>query len=322
MPSDAATAGPGRRLATTAGLTLLAIALFLVIDVPGGWDYVLPRRATTVATMALVGYAVAVSTVLFQTITHNRILTPALMGFDALYILIQTALVAFLGAQGAAAIDPRARFAAEVGLMVLLSGLLYRWLFLGARRSLHLLVLAGIVFGLFFHSVAAFVQRVLDPTEFMALQDRFFAEFQAVDERLLGAAALLVAAVTAVVVRLRGTLDVLALGRDHAVSLGVDYRRTVAVILVLVSVLVAVSTALVGPVTFFGLLVANLAYLLTGSRRHRWTLPMAAVLGVLTLVAGQTILQHGFGLATAISVIIEFLGGITLIVLLLRGART
>ena len=45
--------------------------------------------------MLLVGYAIAVSTVLFQTITDNRILTPSIMGFDSLYRLIQTSLSSF-----------------------------------------------------------------------------------------------------------------------------------------------------------------------------------------------------------------------------------
>lgn len=313
---------PSHRLALLAGATLLAIVLFLVLDVPGGWAFILPRRLSTVAAMALVGYAVAVSTVLFQTITHNRILTPAIMGFDALYALIQTVLIAVLGAAGTSMLSPTVQYAAEVALMVGASGLLFRWLFLGERHSLHLLVLAGVVAGTFFRSISTFVQRLLDPNEFVVLQDRLFATFNTVDDRLLGVSALLVGAVTVVAWRIAHTFDVLALGREAAVNLGVDYRRTVATILVLVAVLVSVSTALVGPVTFFGLLVANLAYLVAGTDRHRWTLPTAALLGVLALVGGQTILQHGFGLNTALSVIVEFLGGIALIVLLVRGART
>jgi iron complex transport system permease protein len=313
---------PALRLGALAGVAALAAVLFLVVGVSGGWDFVLPRRAVTLATMAMVGCAVAVSTVLFQTVTHNRILTPAIMGFDSLYVLVQSLLVVVLGAHASGSFDGPARFGLEVGLMVVGSGLLYRWLFLGQRRDLHLLVLAGVIFGVLFRSISTFVQRLLDPNEFVVLQDRLFASFTTVDEQLLVVSAVLVAAVSLVAWRIGHTFDVLALGRETAVSLGVPYQRTVALILVLVAVLVSVSTALVGPVTFFGLLVANLAYRVAGSERHRWTLPTAALLGVVALVGGQTILQHVFGLNTAISVIVEFLGGITLIVLLVRGART
>lgn len=315
-------AQPAYRLAALGAVTLLAAALFMLVDVRGSWAFVLPRRATTLATMALVGYAVAVSTVLFQTITHNRILTPAIMGFDSLFVLLQSVLVVVLGAHASGTLGGGWRFGLEVGLMVVASGLLYRWLFLGERRDLHLLVLAGVIFGVLFRSVSTFIQRLLDPNEFVVLQDRLFASFTTVDEQLLLISTTLVALVSVVAWRIAHTFDVLALGRETAISLGVAYRRTVALILVLVAVLVSVSTALVGPVTFFGLLVSALAYRLAGSERHCWTLSTAALLGMLALVGGQTVLQHVFGLNTAISVIVEFIGGITLIVLLVRGART
>src|SRR5690606_35886001 len=149
------------------------------------------------------------------------------------------------------------------------SALLYRWLFLGGRRDLHLLVLAGVVVGIFFRSISTFIQRLMDPNEFAVLQGRMFATFTAVEEPLLVTAAVAVLAVSVIGWRVLHTLDVLALGRETAISLGVDYRRTVTFILVLIAILVAVSTALVGPVLFFGLLVSNLAYRVMGTDRHR-----------------------------------------------------
>jgi len=321
---EAASAGPDprRRLLIVTGVTVLAIIGYLTLGVPGGWDFVLPRRAVTLATLTLVGYSIGASTVLFQTITHNRILTPSIMGFDALYLLIQTLLVVVLGMSGLAALGESTRFVGETLVMVLASALLYRWLFLGKRRNLHLLVLAGVVLGVFFQSVSSFLQRLMSPNEFVVLQDAFFADFTGVDPTLLIVSAVVVLAVSVWGSRFLDTLDVLALGKESAISLGVDYRRSVAQLLVIVAVLVSVSTALVGPVTLFGLVLANAAYLIAGKERHRWTLPMAALLGVCSLVGGQAILEHVFSLGTTINVIIEFLGGITLIVLLIRGART
>ena len=57
-----------------------------------------------------------------------------------------------------------------------------------------------------------------------------------------------------------GDLDVMSLGRENAINLGVNYDRMVMNMLILSSVLIATSTALVGPITFFGLIVANLSY--------------------------------------------------------------
>ncbi|MCL3861030.1 iron chelate uptake ABC transporter family permease subunit [Actinotalea sp. K2] len=304
------------------GLLVAVAALgFMTLGARGAWDYVLPFRGVKLAALVLVAFAIAVSTVLFQTVTDNRILTPSIMGFDALYVLLQTTVVFTVGSARMVGIDPRLRFTVEVLLMVGFAGLLFRWLFAGARRSLHLLLLVGIVLGVLFRSLSSFMQRLIDPNEFAVLQERFFASFNAVDSRLLGAAAVMVLGASLLAWRLRRSFDVLLLGRDNATMLGVDHRRAVTGVLVVVAVMVSVSTALVGPVTFFGLLVANLAYQLSGTHRHRAVLPVAVLLAVLCLVGGQVVLERVLGYDTALSVVIEFLGGLMFLTLLLRGSR-
>ncbi len=197
---------------------------------------------------------------------------------------------------------------------------LFRWLFLGEERSLHLTVLVGIVFGLLFRSLSAFLQRLIDPNAFQVLQDQLFASFSNVDRSLLAVAFAVTVLVGLALWRMGPVFDVLALGRSHAINLGVDYRRDVMAILLLVSVLVAVSTALVGPVTFFGLLVASLARLLVGTSRHAHVLPAAVLLGIVCLVGGQTVLERVFAFDTALSIVVEFLGGLVFLVLVVRGA--
>ncbi|WP_308199975.1 iron chelate uptake ABC transporter family permease subunit, partial [Actinotalea sp. C106] len=308
----------------TVGLAValvLATVAFMTVEARGAWGFVLPFRGVRLLALLLVAYAIAVSTVLFQTVTDNRILTPSIMGFDALYVLLQTTLLFALGSARLAGVDPNLRFVIEVVLMVGFAGLLFRWLFTGERRSLHLLLLVGIILGVLFRSLSSFMQRLIDPNEFAVLQDSFFASFNAVDPTLLGAATLMVAGVSVLAWQDRHRLDVLLLGQGTATMLGVDHRRVVTRVLVVVAVLVSVSTALVGPVTFFGLLVANLAYLLAGTHRHRAVVPVAVLLGALCLVGGQTVLERVFSLDTALSVIIDFLGGLMFIVLLLRGGR-
>jgi iron complex transport system permease protein len=302
-------------------LAVVSIVLFFVVGAEGSWGFVLPFRSRRLLALVLVAFAIAVSTVVFQTITENRILTPSILGFDALYVLIQTCLVFGVGSVALSSIPPVLQFAAEVVLMVGLSTLLFRWLFGGARKSLHLLVLVGIVFGVFFRSISSFLQRLIDPNEFVVLQDRLFASFNAVDPELLGISTVLVVVTSVVLWRDRRELDVLMLGRDLAIAVGINHQRLVLRLLVVVAVLVSVSTALVGPITFFGLLVASLAYQITGSHRHAVILPAAVLLGIVALVGGQTILEHVFGLATVLSVIIEFVGGIVFLLLVVRGVR-
>jgi iron complex transport system permease protein len=307
-------------LAGLGALALLCIILFMTLNVRGRWDFVLPFRGAKVAAMVAVAYAIAVSTVLFQTVTANRILTPSIMGFDSLYLLLQTCLVFFSGAGMSARLSPQLEFGVNVGLMTVLCALLFRWLFTGASRSIHLLVLAGIVFGLLFRSLSNFMGRLLDPDSFTIVADAMFASFNAIDTTLLAVSGAIIGLSSLAVWRLTPRLDVLALGREVAISLGVDHRRSITLVLMLVAILVSVSTALVGPVTFFGLMVANLAYLLVGRHEHRYILPAAVLLAVISLVGGQLILERLFAFNTALSIIIEFVGGLVFIVLLVRGA--
>lgn len=315
------TLSPAMRLLLLAALTLLAIAAFMTLDARGSWDFILPFRGRKVIALAVVGIAVATSTVLFQAITDNRILTPSIMGFDALYLLVQTALVFLFGSHWLVTINPQVRFLGNVAALTLFAGLLFWWLFLRAERGLYLLLLVGIIFGVLFRSLTSLLERMIDPTEFAVLQDLAFASFNAVDQTLLVTGALLVGVATCAAWRMRHELDTLALGRETAISLGVEYQRAVALVLVLVTTLVATSTALVGPITFFGLLVAHLAYRTIGSPWYRDILPAAALLAIITLVGGQALLEHVFAFNTGLSVIVEFVGGATLLWLLLRGDR-
>lgn len=316
--------GPRGRLALTAIAALMLVAYYVFANLPRAWQYVLPLRATQVGGMVVVAVAIGVSTVLFQTVTDNRILTPALMGFDAMFVLIQTVVVFAWGSAALATSglgETALRFVVEAGLMSAFALALFLWMFRAGRSDVHLLLLVGIVFGVLFRSISSMLQRLIDPGEYQVLQDVMFASFTAVDRTMLTVAAVVTLVCLVIVWRLRRVLDVMSLGRAPSVNLGLDHRRLTLLVLVIVAVLVSVSTALVGPVTFFGLLVAHVAYQLMGSSRHSLTLPAASVVGVVALVGGQLLLKNVFAFDTGLSVVIEFFGGVVFIVLLLRGAR-
>lgn len=315
------TAARRRTLVALGVLAALAVGAFLTVDVTGSWDYALEQRSWRVAAMVVVAVAVAVSTVLFQTVTNNRILTPEIMGFDRLFVLIQTVAVFALGASAVTSTDPRLRFAVEVVVLIAFGAGLYRALFGRTERDVYVLVLLGVVLGGLFTSLTLLASRLIDPNEFLTLQDLLFASFNSVDRDLLVFSAVLVGLVVAGVLRLLPRLDVVALGRDTAIGLGVEHRRVVNRALLAVAVLVAVATALVGPVTFLGLLVANLARQLLGTHRHAWVLPGATMLAVLALVGGQLVLERVFGFNSSLSIVINFLGGIVFIALLMREPR-
>lgn len=312
---------PATLLCLLGFLALASVVAFMTIGANGHWDFVLSFRSGKLAAMLLVAYSVAVSSVLFQTITHNRILTPSIMGFDALYTLIQAIMIFWFGLNVGGALDVTGKFILEVSIMTVFACLLFQWIFSGASHSLHLLLLVGIVFGLLFRSLSGLMVRMIDPNEFLFLQDKMFASFNAIRTNLLLVSAILVAAVSVIGWRLRRAYDVLSLGREVAINLGIHYRKTLWLTLVLISVMVSVSTALVGPVTFFGLLVSNLAYMIMQTDKHKYTVPAAVLLGIVALVGGQTVLEHGLALNTTVSVVIEFAGGLMFIALIVRKGQ-
>ncbi|KFX07138.1 enterobactin ABC transporter permease [Pectobacterium betavasculorum] len=309
---------PVQRLLWLTGVAVVVIVLFMTINLGSNLRYILTHRGLMLTTMLLVAFAASASTVLFQTVTNNRVLTPSIMGFEALFILIQTSLVFTFGIGGIPGLGIEGKFVLETLLLILFSALLYRWLFTGSRNNLHLVLLVGIICGTLFRSMAGLMQRLLTPGEFAILQGRMFATFTRTVPELVALSVVITLVVAVVIWRMRFRFDVLALGRNNAINLGIDYKRSVTVILLLVSVLVAISTALVGPLTFLGFMVANLAYLVIGSSQHRLLLPAAFLLGVISLVGGQLVLEHLLDMSGALSVVIEFVGGSLFIVLLLK----
>nr|WP_240634995.1 iron chelate uptake ABC transporter family permease subunit [Brenneria salicis] len=309
---------PRQRLIWLAGISLVLIVIFMTINLGSNLRYIMVHRGLILSTMLLVAFAASASTVLFQTVTNNRVLTPSIMGFEMLFILIQMVLVFIFGSGGIPGLGIAGKFVFETVLLVLFAAILYRWLFTGSRDNLHLVLLVGIICGTLFRSMSNLMQRLLTPSEFAVVQGRMFATFTRAAPELIALSAIITVLVALVIWRMRFRFDVLALGRNTAINLGMDYKRSVTIILLLVSVLVAISTALVGPLTFLGFMVANLAYLVLGSGQHRLLLTGAFLLAVIALVGGQLVLEHLLNMAGALSVVIEFIGGSLFILLLLK----
>lgn len=307
------------RLMILAGAALTAVAIFQFYNVRGPWDYTMNLRARQLGALAVGGVSVGVSSVIFQTITGSRILTPGIMGFDALYILIQTVIVFVFGSSALLLMDAEQRALLNLVLLCAFGVGLFMALYRKLHGSLLVLVLVGVVLSGVFASVTSLASRMLSPTDFLRLQDVMFASFNTVDESLMYLAAIVTALVCLVSVPLWKTLDVVALGRDTAVALGVRFERTLALSLLLVTALVATGTALVGPLTFLGLVVANIARSFLPTSAHRAIIPAAALVGVVCTVAGQWVVAHVFSFTTTLSVVVNLAGGMYFLWLVSRS---
>lgn len=301
---------------------LLFCSLYLFHGLNGSYDYALPRRGIKVMAMALTGVAIAYATIIFQTITHNRILTPSIMGFDSLYLLLQTFIIFFLGSNHVTVVNKNVNFILSVTAMIVFALLLYQFLFKSGKRPIYFLLLVGIIVGTFFGSISTFLQVLIDPSEFLGVQDKMFASFNNVNGDLVWWAVGIVVVALIIGFRSIHDLDVLSLGRDTSINLGVNYDLIVRKMLILSSVLIAVSTALVGPITFFGLIVANLSYQFFNTYKHATLILGASLMSIFALVGGQWVVERIFTFSTTLSVIINFVGGVYFIYLLLKESRS
>lgn len=278
------------------------------------------RRTVAVVTMLIVACCQAIATVSFQTVTNNRIITPSIMGFESLYTLINTSFVFFLGASGVARTETFGVFLVQVGLMVALSLALYSWLLFG-DNNLHAMLLVGIVIGGGLGSLSTFMQRLLSPSEFDVLTARLFGSINNADPAFFPVAIPLVVCAVGALFVLGGRLNILALGREMSVTLGLNHRVLSVIVLMLVSVLMAVSTSLVGPMTFLGFLVATLAYQFVDTYDHRFLFPMAMAAGFVILTGAYFLMNHVFYAQGVVSIIIELVGGSLFLIVILRKGR-
>jgi iron complex transport system permease protein len=312
---------PGPRLWALAALLAALVALFLLWGLRAPHGFILELRAGKLAALVLVGAATGAATVLFQTVAMNRLLTPGIVGFDALFVLLQVLLVAALGGVGLAQIPQALRFGLETAVLMAAAMALFGLLLRRDAGDVTRMILTGVILGVLLRGLAGMVQRLLDPAEFAVVQQAVMASFNRVPLPQLAAAGAVLALALAGALRMAPALDVAGLGRGTARGLGLDHDRVLRRALMLIAAMVSVSTALVGPVTFLGLLAASLARSLCDTHRHAVLIPAAALLGAVILVAGQTVFERLLAMQSALAVVVEFFGGLVFLLLVLRKGR-
>ncbi|MCR8968429.1 iron chelate uptake ABC transporter family permease subunit [Facklamia sp. 7083-14-GEN3] len=282
---------------------------------------IVSRRMNAVISMALASICQGMATVVFQSVTANRLITPSLLGFEAVYGLIQTAGVFVLGIPVLMSIDPVAMFGIEIIVMVGLCLLLYTTLLNGFVKNTHWMLLVGIIAGSVLRSLSSFMRKWLDPADYDILQARLMLSVNHADQNLIPIAFVFVLIAAILLWRLSPQLNVLALGKDMATMLGLNYRKFLIGILSLVAILMSVSTALVGPITFLGFLAAALTYQAVATHDHRYLLPVVSVMAYVILSGSYFILYHVVDTQGSVAIIIEFIGGLSFLFVLIRRKK-
>lgn len=308
-----------KKLIILAVVIVVAASLFIGMGLtPNNYEYFLSRRIPKVFAMLLTGGCIAFSSIVFQTITHNRILTPNVLGLDSVYVFLQTLIVFLIGNVAGFRAGSTGNFLVTLGIMIAFSMVFYKILFQKEMKNVMFLVLMGMVMGTFFSSLSDGMQFLMDPNEFLMLQDSMFASFNSMRTQLIMPSTILVILAVVYVRKEIRWLDALSLGREQAINLGVNYDRVVKKMLIVIAVMISVSTALVGPITFLGILVSNLARQMMKTYKHSYLITASVLVSMASLIVGQFLIERVLGYDIMLSMVINLVGGIYFLYLLLK----
>ncbi len=310
-----------RQLMYLAIVAVIFVLFFLLYDLDTKAPMILSLRGSRLVGLLVVAVNLSVSTALFQGITQNPILTPSVMGYEAIYLVIVTLLLFLRNSLNLPSISPAILFTIQLVLMVLTTVTLFSVLLRRTNTRVYLLLLLGLILGTFLRGIVSMLSAIMDPNEFMIVQDAQMASFSLLDTQSLVLSVGISVISWIWLYYYRYQWNTLFLGRDLAINLGIDYSKAVKFCLMNIAVLVACSTALVGPLMFFGLLSTQMTIYYLKTTEVPCFLPACGLMGIILLVGGQSLLEHVFNQATILPVILEIFGGIILLMMIKRGVK-
>ena len=314
-----------RKLLFLTVLAALAAAMYMTVEVNFEnarlLRYALKIRAPKLIAMLIAASAIGGASIVFQSIINNTIVTPCLLGMNSLYTLTHTAVVFAAGSGSILAANANAAFATDLVLMGITATVLYSYLFRKTNHNVLYVLLVGTVLTSFFGSIQSAMIRTMDPNEYDNLLSTLVASFSSINSEIILFTVIVLAAVVFALRKELALLDVITLGREQAINLGVDYDRTIRRLLLGVTLCIAAATAMVGPISFLGLIIANLARQFLKTYRHSLLITGSSLFGMLVLVGGQLAVEHVFSYAIPVSVFITADGGIYFLYLLLRKEK-
>lgn len=283
------------------------------------FSYAMSIRTPKLIVMLVTAFCIGSASVIFQSIIQNTIVTPCLLGMNSLYILIHTLIVFVLGSTSFLVRNKTLSFTIDLIVMGIASVIIYGYLFKKTKGNVLYILLAGTVMATFFSSVTSTLQRIMDPNEYDTLQNALLASFHKVNSSIIVFSIVLIALIFFLLRKELSLLNVLTLGKNHAINLGINYDRSVRRLLLAVTLLIAIATAMVGPISFLGLIIANLARQLFKTYRHSYLILGSTLIGMVVLLIGQSLIEQVFNFSVNISVFINVGGGIYFLYLLLRN---
>lgn len=291
---------------------------------PQLFRYILSLRLPTLICMIIASVAIGGATLIFQSIVNNQIVTPALLGMNSIYTFLHTAVAFIVGTGSKLYLNPNLSFCVDLITMGVVATLVYWYLFKKTKHNILYIMLIGTVLSSFFGSIQSSMIRIMEPDEYDTLLTTLVADFNNVNGEIIVISIVCLVAIAVFLIPDLRQLDVIAMGRNQAINLGVDYDHAIRRLLFGVVLCIAVATATIGPVSFLGLIVANLSRQIMKTYQHTHLIVGASLLGMIALVGGQMVSQHVFHFTVPVSTFVTIGGGIYFLYLLLckKGANS
>lgn len=261
-----------------------------VLDVlQGGGDsgartIVLDIRAPRAVLAALVGAGLSVAGAALQALLRNPLAEPYVLGVSGGAAVGAVAAVVLGWAALGAWVLPVAAF---VGAAAAVFGVLRVAARSGAGLDTRVLLLAGVVAGAFFNALIMLLLTFGSAETFRSAVTWMMGSLAGSDWGSVGLLALWLAPAVALLLALARPLDLLSVGEESALFLGVRVETLKRVVYLAASLLVAASVAVSGAIGFVGLIVPHAVRLAWGSA-HRRLLPASLLAGALFLVLMDT----------------------------------
>ncbi|MDO4887325.1 MAG: iron ABC transporter permease [Actinomycetaceae bacterium] len=271
-------------------------------------------RAPRIVLAVLVGGALAISGAALQALFRNPLVSPDVIGVSSASAF-GGVLMILLGLGSSAIVS--GAFACgltAVGLVMLIGRI-------RTGSPILTIVLGGIVVSAFFNALVSLVTYLADPyTTLPSITFWLMGSFAAATWDKVIMIIIPVALGLVVVVALRWRINILSLGDEEAISLGINPARMRAALIVAVALLTASTVASVGIVGWVGLVVPHLMRLLVG-HDNRIVIPSSFLLGGIYTLVIDTLARSLSSVEVPVGILTAMLGAPVFITVLIRRSH-
>lgn len=265
------------------GIAFGAGSISLAGFLPGGEPTAVERailfdvRLPRVITAGLLGGALAVAGVVFQALLRNPLADPYVLGVSGgASIGGVIALLLGLGTIGgafASLVIPGFAFAGALGALLMIESIAT----VGGRLTVYTILLTGAIFNAFAAALIYFIQSVASLQQLHEIVFYLMGRVPSLGYAGVAALALAITLGAAALFLMSRSYNILSLGEEGALHLGVDVERVKRFTFVMGSLLTGLCVAVAGLIGFVGLVVPHMLRLVFGPD-HRLLIP-AAFLG-------------------------------------------